>query len=135
MMVSALMAVDGGAATAAQLPLLGRWEFRSFGLGDDKLDALLAGAKLTIEPGQMTLRSADPGDAGEKGSFRLIPLASPLGIDLTNKSGGTFRGIIRVDGDRLEIAYRTERTSDRPQEFKAGAQPETVYAEFRRVKR
>jgi uncharacterized protein (TIGR03067 family) len=135
MTFSILFAIQGGAEAAAQRLLLGTWEFRSFGLMDDKLDAFLAGAKLTVEPRRMTLRVSAGGGTDERLSFRLLPFASPLGIDLTNKSGGTFRGIIRVDGNRLEIAYRTGRKLDRPQQFKAGAQSNTIYAEFRRAKR
>ncbi len=134
MMLSALMAVEGGAAAVAQLPLLGTWECRSFRFGDAKSDSLLAGAKLIMEPGRMTLRSSNAPDAGEKWLFRVTPFASPLGIDLTNESGATFLGIIRVDGDRLEIADRNEQTLDRPRESKAAAKPWTTYAEFRRVK-
>src|ERR1700722_17434105 len=43
------------------------------------------------------------GGQEEKGTIKVFPKMKPCGIDIMNQSGGVFSGILKLNGDTVEI--------------------------------
>jgi uncharacterized protein (TIGR03067 family) len=67
------------------------------------------------------------------GRYAVDPKASPAHFDYVHDDGSRFKGIYKVDGDKLTICYAQGVKKDRPTEFKA-MENEVALMVYQRVK-
>jgi uncharacterized protein (TIGR03067 family) len=125
-----------GCATDAAPPLDGDWAGVQV-LRADKPDAVLSGHIIRFEGDRFTITRNGKRLFG--GRYAIDPAAAPPEIDFHQTASkdlkGTWRGIYRLDGDRLTIcdnAYGMAKP--RPKSFEDCAAPGYVLFRFTRAK-
>jgi len=105
-----------------------------------KDDAEVKNLRLVIEGNGIILADPTGGDKDRKKTFKLDPSKSPKEIDITSLDGQekdqTAACIYKLDKDRLTICmpYFSKDPTQRPTEFKAGADDGLMLITLERVK-
>jgi uncharacterized protein (TIGR03067 family) len=110
------------AAPAADVPLEGKWLIVSVER-DGKADPALAGGTRVHEGGKYTITPKDGKPLG--GTYTADASKSPGTIEMKPASGRyqgkTLRGIFRLDGETLVIAFPSDPDGPAPADFTAKA--------------
>jgi uncharacterized protein (TIGR03067 family) len=94
-----------------QIQIAGKWKVTVFKWNGVSFEKMI-GTEWVFSDGKIKTEE-------ENNSYRIDAVNDPPAIDITNESGGIFRGIYFIHDDKLTICHVLKRDSPRPSKFES----------------